>query len=116
MKWSIVLIVRLPRQQHDVDVRENATLRDGDAVEKPVQFLVITNGELDVTGNDPRLLVVPGGVTSKFQKFRGQIPGNKLHKYKRLKIREEQSRKTRANVDRSFTIKRCFTYSTTAAM
>jgi hypothetical protein len=78
VKWSIVLVVRLLRQQHGLDVGENATLRDGDTVEKLVQFLVIANGKLDVTANDPRLLVVPGGVTGKFQKFGGQILNNSI--------------------------------------
>ncbi len=41
-----------------MDVREHTALGDGDVAEKFVQFLVIANGELEMTGNDTSLLVV----------------------------------------------------------
>jgi hypothetical protein len=44
-----------------VDVGEDTTLRDDDVTEKAVELLVVTDGELKVTGNDAGLLVVAVG-------------------------------------------------------
>lgn len=46
---------------------KNTTLGDDDVTQKLVQLLVVTDGELKVTGNDTRLLVVTGGVSSKLE-------------------------------------------------
>ena len=37
---------------------------DGDTREQLVQHLVVPDGELEMTGDDPRLLVVTGGVAA----------------------------------------------------
>jgi hypothetical protein len=52
-----------------VDVRKNASLRDDYTSEKLVEFLIVTDGELQVTGDDTRLLVVTSGVTGEFEYF-----------------------------------------------
>ncbi len=50
-----------------MDVRKDTTRCDGDSSKKLVQFLIITDGELDVTRNDALLLVVTGCVTSELK-------------------------------------------------
>ena len=52
-----------------VNVGEDTTLGDGDVTEQLVQLLVVADGELKMTGNDTRLLVVTGRVTSQLQDF-----------------------------------------------
>lgn len=56
-----------------VDVREDTTLCDGDVSEKLVQLLVISDGELKMTGNDTGLLVVASSVTGKLENLGGEI-------------------------------------------
>lgn len=46
-----------------MNVRQNTTLRDGNVTKKLVQFLVISDCELEMTGNDTRLLVITSSVT-----------------------------------------------------
>lgn len=50
-----------------VDVGQNTTLGDGDVTQELVQLLIVPDGELEVTGNDTRLLVVTGGVASQLE-------------------------------------------------
>jgi hypothetical protein len=44
-----------------VDVGEDSSLGDDDRAEETVELLIVSDGELQVTGNDTRLLVVTGG-------------------------------------------------------
>ena len=45
-----------------MDVRENTSLGDGNLAEEPVELLVVADGELEVSRDDPGPLVVLGGV------------------------------------------------------
>lgn len=56
-----------------VNVGEHTTLGDGDVAEQLVQFLVVADGELEMTGDDTGLLVVTGGVASQFEDFSSQV-------------------------------------------
>lgn len=56
-----------------VNVGEDTTLGDGDVAEQLVQFLVVSDGELEMTGDDTCLLVVTGGVTSQLEDFSGKV-------------------------------------------
>lgn len=77
-----------------MDVGEDTTLRDDDTAEETVELLIVANGELQVTGDDTRLLVVtggsrtrecpspskgqrgqnlPSGVTGEFENFGGEV-------------------------------------------
>ena len=47
-----------------MNVGQDTTLRNGDMSEKLVQFLIVADGELEMTGDDTSLLVVSGGVAS----------------------------------------------------
>jgi len=52
-----------------MDVRQDTTLCDRDVSQKLVQFLIVSDGELEMTRDDTSLLVVAGGVTSQFEDF-----------------------------------------------
>ena len=56
-----------------VDVGEDTALGDGDVAQKLVQLLVVPDGELQVTRDDTRLLVVTGGVASQLENFGGEV-------------------------------------------
>jgi hypothetical protein len=56
-----------------VDVGEDTTLGDCDVAEQLVQFLVVADGELEMTGDDTGLLVVTRGIAGQFEDLSGQI-------------------------------------------
>ena len=76
-----LLAILLGGDEEDVDVGENTTGGDGGAAEKSVEFLVVSDGQLDVAGNDSGLLVVLGGVSSKFEDLSGEVlkNGSEVH-------------------------------------
>ncbi len=41
--------------------------------QKLVQLLIVTDGELEMTGNDTRLLVVTGSVTSELENLSSEV-------------------------------------------
>ena len=61
--------LRLLGEEDGLDVRQDTSLGDGDPGEQLVQLLVVPNGELRVAGDDPSLLVVPGG--ARYRPTRG---------------------------------------------
>ena len=73
--------LRLLGQKHSLDVGQHTTLGDGDAGQKLVQLLVVADGELKVTGDDPRLLVVAGSVACQLEHLSGQVleHGGQVH-------------------------------------
>jgi len=56
-----------------VNVGEDTTLGDGDVSEELVQFLIVADGELEMTGDDTGLLVVTSGVPSQFEDFSSEV-------------------------------------------
>ena len=60
-------------EEDGLDVGQDTSLGDGDAGEQFVQLLVVPDGELEVTGDDPGLLVVTGGITGQFKNLSGQV-------------------------------------------
>ena len=56
-----------------VNVGEDTSLCDGDVTEKFVEFLVVSDGELQMTWDDTGLLVVTGSVTGKFEDFSSEV-------------------------------------------
>jgi hypothetical protein len=60
-------------QKNGLDVGQHTTLGDGHSGEEFVQFLVVSDGQLQVSGDDPALLVVTGGVTCQLQNFGSQV-------------------------------------------
>lgn len=60
-------------QENSLDVGEDTTLSDGDTRKKLVQLFVVTDGQLQVTRDDPSLLVVASGVSGQLENFSGQV-------------------------------------------
>ena len=56
-----------------VDVGEDTTLGDGYMSEKLVQLLVVADGQLEMTGNDTRLLIIASSVTGQFEDFSSEV-------------------------------------------
>ena len=56
-----------------MDVRENTALGDGHAAEELVELLVVADRELQVAGDDARLLVVAGSVARELKDLRAQV-------------------------------------------
>ncbi len=52
-----------------VNVGKDTTLGDGNMAEELVQFLIVADGELEMTRDDASLLVVTSSVTSQFKNF-----------------------------------------------
>lgn len=59
-----------------MDVRQNAAVCDGHRSEKPPEFLVVPDGQLDVPRHNPSLLVIPRGVPGQFQNLTNKIKIN----------------------------------------
>ena len=60
-------------EKDSLDVGEDTSLGDGDSSQELVQFFVVTDGQLQVTGDDPGLLVVTSGVTSQLEDLSSQV-------------------------------------------
>ena len=78
---SDLLLLGLLGEEHSLDVGEDTTLGNGDTGEELVQFLVITDGELEMTGDDPGLLVVTGSIASELKNLSSEVlhNGSKVH-------------------------------------
>ena len=64
-----------------VNVGQNTTLGNGDMSKKLVQLLIVSDGELQMSGNDTSLLVVTSGVTGQFENFSSKVleDSSKVH-------------------------------------
>ena len=56
-----------------MDVGEDTAGRDGDAAEELVELFVVADGELEVAGCDPGLLVVAGGVAGELEDLGAEV-------------------------------------------
>ena len=63
-KSLLLTLSALLGQEDGLDVGQNSTLGDGDSGQQFVQLLIVADGELEMPGDDPGLLVVSGGVAS----------------------------------------------------
>ena len=66
-------LVRLLGQEDSLDVGQDSTLGDGDSGKQLVQLLVVPDGQLEMTGDDPGLLVVTGSVASQLEDLSGEV-------------------------------------------
>ena len=55
------------------DVGEDTSFSDGSVMEKFVEFLVVSDGEEDMSGDNSGLLVVLGGVSSEFEDLSSEV-------------------------------------------
>ena len=78
---SDLLLLGLLGEEDSLDVGEDTTLGNGDTGEEFVEFLVITDGELKMTGDDPGLLVVTGSVASELEDLSSEVlhDGSEVH-------------------------------------
>ena len=67
------LLLGLLGQENGLDVWQNSSLGDGNSRQKLVQLLVVTDGELKMTWDDPSLLVVSGCVAGQLEDFSRQV-------------------------------------------
>ena len=70
---GLASLLGLLGEEDSLDVGEDTTLGNSDSGVKLVQFLVIADGELQVTGDDTGLLVVTGGITGQLKDLSGQV-------------------------------------------
>lgn len=56
-----------------VNVGEDTTLGDCDVTEQLVQLLIVSDGELEMTGDDTGLLVVAGSVASQLENLSSEV-------------------------------------------
>ena len=70
---SLGSLLRLFGEEHSLDVGENTSLGNCDTSKELVQFLVIPDGQLEVTGDDPGLLVVTGSIASQLKNLSCEI-------------------------------------------
>ena len=79
MLWLLVwerflgLLLGLLGEEDGLDVGQDTSLGDGDAREKLVQLLVIADGQLQVPGDDPGLLVVTGSVAGQLKDLSSEV-------------------------------------------
>jgi len=66
-------LLGLLRQKYGLDVGQYTSLGDRHAGEQFVQLLVVTDGQLQVAGDDSALLVVAGSVASQLENLSGQV-------------------------------------------
>ena len=78
---SDLLLLGLLGEEDSLDVGEDTTLGNGDTGEKFVELLVITDGELEMTGDDPGLLVVTGSIASELKNLSSEVlhDGSEVH-------------------------------------
>jgi len=68
-----LLLFGLLGEEYSLDVGEYTALGNGDTGEEFVQLFVITDGELEMTGDDPGLLVVTGSITCKLENLSCEV-------------------------------------------
>jgi len=56
-----------------MNVWKDTTLGDGDVTEKLVQFLIVSDCELQMSWDDTGLAVITGGVTGQFEDFGSEV-------------------------------------------
>ena len=76
-----LLLLSFLGEQHRLDVGQHTALSDGHARQQLVKLLVVADGQLKVTGNNPRLLIVTGSVAGELENLGGQVlhDGGEVH-------------------------------------
>ena len=72
-------LLRLLGEEDSLDVGENTTLSNGDTAEQLVQLLVVADSQLEVTGDDPGLLVVTGSVAGQLEDLSCEVLHDSCH-------------------------------------
>ena len=82
-KWSLVvgrerisrdlLFLSLLGQKYSLDVGQDTTLGNSYTREELVQLFVVADGKLQMTGDDPGLLVITGSIASQLKNFSSKV-------------------------------------------
>ncbi|KAM9325116.1 uncharacterized protein PAF06_001254 [Gastrophryne carolinensis] len=72
-KKKLGVALGLLGQQHGLDVGQDAALGDSDPTEQLVELLVVAHCQLQVSGDDAGLLVVPGSVAGQLENLSSQV-------------------------------------------
>ncbi len=73
------LRLRLLGKQHRLNVGKDSSLGNRHSRQQFVQFFVVPDGQLKVSRDDSRFLVVPGGVSSQLEDFCGEVLEDSRH-------------------------------------
>lgn len=68
-----LLLAGLGGQELGGNAWEDTTLGDGNTTQELVELLVVSDGELEVTGDDTGLLVVTSGVSGQLEDLSGEV-------------------------------------------
>ena len=68
-----LFLLGLLGQKDSLDVGQYTTLGNGNAGEELVQFLVVADGKLEMTRDDPSLLVVTSSIASQLENLSSQV-------------------------------------------
>jgi len=56
-----------------LDMGDDTTLGDNDVTKELIQFLVVADGQLQMTRDDTLFLVIASGIASKFEDFGSEV-------------------------------------------
>ncbi len=70
---ALLSLLGLCGEELGVDVGEDSSLGDDDRAEEAVELLVVADRELQVAGDDARLLVVARGVAGELEDLSGEV-------------------------------------------
>lgn len=59
-----------------MNVGKDTALSDCDVTQKLVQLLIVADGELEMTGDDTRLLVVTSSISGQLEDFSSEVLEN----------------------------------------
>ena len=81
LRGVALLSLDLAGEEEGVDVGEDTASSNGGVGHQLVELLVVPDGELDVAGHDPGLLVVLGGVSGELEDLSGEVlkDGSEVH-------------------------------------
>ena len=76
-----LLALDLAGEEEGVDVGEDTTGSDGSVGEQLVELLVVSDGELNVSGHNSGLLVVLGGISGELEDLGSEVlkDGSEVH-------------------------------------
>ena len=60
-------------EEDGMNIGQDASLRNGNVTKKFIQFLVVSDGKLNMTGNDSLLFVVTGSVPSQLKDLSSEV-------------------------------------------
>ena len=80
-KKKYLLLFSLLGQEHGLDVGQHTTLSNCDTAQKFVQFLVVADSQLQMTGDDTGLLVITSSVAGKLENLSCEVfhDGSQVH-------------------------------------